>query len=582
MKKNGLVRLLALTSCVAILAGCGKEDPKIYVKDLPETFHLGETIDLDKYVTVKGTSKSFKVYVYKASEELVSVKDHKITLKEEGEITFSLYIGKVEQVVKVQSIAEMREALIKAFAGYDGEYLAFGMNTGDTFIHREEYGVRTRFDRKNLCDIRNGYVSGASSDAGYEFYSDAEGYYYGSPKIISKSSFESLNHFNVDIKGAKRDSIKLSSGDTEVYTLTSSALKNFASSVMLTDASKYTLSVQTGTVSEEDPTPVYGDVTTSISRVDFTYLDVSGVKYPSALVYGKLNNQTQLIDALVFTNDPNNLEDDAYGEYFANNPNDLIFVDSPVYNLTSLFTNDISASRQLIAEFNYGWFDKEGERIEEPDDVPGTYFEGLPVGSVTRVFSEDAIVDVVDEKIVSGSVQHTEDEVTTVYDVKLVSEIVEGNEVSHHDHEANPDYEELYDNPYASLAHIVDEKNMAFDSFYVSKTENIGTQEEPVTKYTLLPNLTRHYDFLDGIFTCEDGVAPLASFFFKYKDKQFQEYFNFSLTIVPSQLAVHMEASLMWDRQGNQNYKIIFDLHYDSTQKYAPLVSALFTELFGS
>jgi hypothetical protein len=582
MKKNGLVRLLALLPCVATLAGCGKDDPKIYVKDLPETFHLGETIDLDKYVTVKGTSKSFKVYVYKASEELVSVKDHKITLKEEGEITFSIYIGKVEQVVTVQSIAEMREALIKAFAEYDGEYLAYGMNTGDTFNHREEYGVRTRFDYKNLCDIKNGYVSAASADAGYEFYSDAEGYYYGSPKIVSKSSFESLNHFNADIKGAKRDSIKLSSGDTEVYTLTSSAMKNFTSSVMLTDASKYTLSVQTGTVGEEDPTPVYEDVTTSISRVDFTYLDVSGVKYPSALVYGKLNNKTQLIDALVFTNDPSNFEDDAYGEYFANHPNHLIFKDSPVDSLFSIFTTGISTSRQLVAEFNYGWFDKEGERIAEPDDVPGTYFEGLPVGSVTRVFSENAIVDVVDEKIVSGSVQHTESLVTTVYDVKLVSEIVEGNEVTHHKPTENPDYEEVYENPYASLAHIVDEKNMPFDSFFVSKTENIGTEQDPVTKYTLSPNLTRHYDFLDGIFTCEDGLAPLASFFFKYKDKQLQEYFSFSLTIVPSQLAMHMEASLMWDRQGNQNYKIVLDLHEDSTQEYAPLISALFTELFGS
>ena len=572
MKKNGLVRLLALTSCVAILAGCGgKDDPKIYVKDLPETFHLGEVIDLDKYVTVKGTSKSFEVYIYKASKDLVSVKGHKITVKEEGQIKFSVYIGDVEKIIEVSSITEMREALLKTFAEFDGEYIAYGLNTGDTFTHRKEYGVRTRVDYKNSVYIQNGYVSAEDADAGYAFQSDENGVYYGSAQIVSKASFESLNHFTADIKGAKRDSVKLSTGDTEVYSLTSSAIKSFTSSVMLTAANAYTFSTQTG---EEEGSPVYGDVTTTISRVDFTIMEDGGDKVPLALIYGKVNGSTQLLDALMFSNNSEELIDDAAGEYFAKNPSQLVFSDSPVSTIASLFTEAIPYYQSMIATFDYGWFNKEGERIDAPSDTPGTYFEGMPEGSITRVLSQDAIVSVSGDKIVSGVIQDS----GTVYDVNLVTV----SEESHHEIEVNPDYEEVYEDRYNSLSFIGEEPSLLFDSFYVSKVENIGTEESPIAKYTLAPNLKRHYDFLDGIFSCEEGAAKLVSFFYQYKDREFQKYFDLKVTLIPSQAAFHVEASLTWDNRGTQFYKIIFDLSYDSAHSYDSLISNLFTEVFGS
>lgn len=579
MKKNGLVRLLALTSCVAILAGCGKDDPKIYVKDLPETFHLGETIDLDKYVTVKGTSKSFEVYIYKASKDLVSVKGHKITVKEEGKIKFSVYIGDVEKIIEVSSIAEMREALLKTFAEFDGEYLANGMLTGDTFNHRKEYGVRTRADYKNMVYIKNGIVSGENSDAGYEFYSDASGYYYGEPKIMSKSSFESLNHFTADIKNAKRGSVTLNTGETEVYTLTSSAIRNFTSSVMLTSPTAYTYSTQTGVVSEEDDTPVYDDVTTTISRVDFTVLEDGDDKEAVALIYGKVGTSTQLLDALTFTNKEEDLLDDAAGQYFAANPSDLVFKDSPVSSVNLLFTQVIPYFRSMVATFDYGWFDNTGARIDEPSDTPGTYFEGMPEGSVTRVLSQDAIVSIEDGKIVSGVIQDS----GVVYDVSLANV---GGELKH-EIEVNPDYEEVYEDKYNSLSFIGEEPSLFFDSFYVSgQPTNVGTEELPVYQYTLLPNLKRHYDFLDGIFSCEDGAGKLVTFFYQYKDREFQKYFNLKILFTPYQTnsegALHVEASLQWDDDGTQFYKIIFDLSYDSTHSYDSLISNLFTEVFGS
>ena len=62
MKKKGLVRLFGLAACVSLLAGWGtKVDPELNVKELPSTFHLGDVIDLDSLVSVKGSDKTFDV-----------------------------------------------------------------------------------------------------------------------------------------------------------------------------------------------------------------------------------------------------------------------------------------------------------------------------------------------------------------------------------------------------------------------------------------------------------------------------------------------------------------------------------------
>ena len=573
MKNNGLTRLLAVTSCVAILAGCGKEDPKFVVKDLPESFHLGEVIDLDNYITVEGSSKSFEVSLTDASKNLASVEGHKITVNEEGLVQFSVKIGDAEQSVSFAGIAEMRDALIKDFAGYVGEYIGFGMYTGDIFSHRKEYAVRIREDYKTESFVRNGIVSPEGSDAAYEFVTE-NGIYYANSKPGTRASFEKLNVFTADIKGATRGKATFGSKEVEAYSLSSKSLKSFATSVMLTSPTEYINSMQIG---EEGGEPVYGDVSTSISKVDFTMLESEGQKLPVAFVYGKINNKTTLIDAIAFTNDSKNFVDDPVAEYFVNDPSKFAFKDNVVGLLKSYFTQVLPYFGSFIAEYNYGWFDGKGNPIAVPSDVSGTYFEGLPVGSSKRVLSTDAIVTVVDEKIVSGVIQKTEAEVTTVYDVYKSGD--------NHIAIANPDYADVYENAYDSLAFIADSESLAFDAFYTSKTENVGTSEAPIYKFTLSPNFKRHYNFVDGICSCEDTISYLASFLYQYKEREFQKYFTLTFTMTLDSTntyceSVHFEYSLNWDT--GKYYVLKFDCGYDSTHPYDSLISDLFTEVFGS
>ena len=571
MKKKGLIRLLGLASCVSLLAGCGtKVDPELVVKGIPDTFHLGDEINLDSFVSVKGSDKSFDVYLYKASREIATLKDHKIKIKGEGEIKFKVSFGDDSETIKVYSIAEMRERLVKMFGTYTDEYCIQG-STGDFYIHNSEYAERVFSRRSSQSYLRYGYLAPDFSDAMYQYQLDQD-VISVEPKISSKDSFSTYSYFNVDLMQAERSIV--GEQNLEVYSLTDKQIKSFAQNCLVSTYNAFPVSIpvdDSGAYSNDSST--YAEVNSTITNVLFTLDEQDDSVVPVVVVYAKYQTKTFVADILYFTNSENEQLDDPSIRSIISSKN--IPMDASIKNyFSTIIESRLPAEETFVAEFKYGWFNGSGERIDEPSDLEGTVFEGVPVGETTRVFKKDAIVNIENGEITTGLVQHTEDEIKTVYHVKSGS--------AGHTKVEEPEFEDVYDDKYISLAYLVSDESFADDMAYISKTKDSGTPDDTSDDvFVVGTNLKRSYNFMDGICTCEDNLTSLCSLLYKYlsQGRDFYSYFarTFSLDF---NLAgeINCSFSLQWDN--GIFYKVSFKLYSDGSGTYDSLVSDLVSELF--
>ena len=160
MKKTKIFSALALASCV-MLSGCKTKekpeepaipDPSMVVDGLPQKVHVGDSVNLDSYVSLTSLS-SFSVEIAEESADLVSIEGHTVTVLGEGEIKFTVKAGELSKDCSIVSIYEIRDQLIEYFKNvgrnytvtvYEPEYDEQDEPTGnlllaDVLSHTENY-----------------------------------------------------------------------------------------------------------------------------------------------------------------------------------------------------------------------------------------------------------------------------------------------------------------------------------------------------------------------------------------------------------------------------------------------------------
>ena len=560
MKKNGLLRLLGIMSCVTLLSSCAEkapENPKLVVKAFPESFHVGETVDLDSYVSVEGTSKSYEVYLYKASQEIAKLDGHKITLKDEGEIKFKVSLGDYSQTISVDSIAAMRDALMKTFASFTGDYMVAGELSEDFFLHKPEYAERLQTKSPQL---RSGYISPEDSDAVYKFKVDETYVPSYDPIIYEKSQMDKYyGTFGVDFKKATRGTTSYDSEKFETYELASSAFKNFVSNVLVSDATAYSYYTTVDGEGKYDATSTtYGYVDIALKKAKFTVYEEAGESAPIAFLYGTVGGKETLVDILYFMQGETvEAMSDALLDYYMEQGLQVGTIYPAFFR--NLFTQQIPASKAYVAEFKYGWVDGSGNPIEAPD-LSGTIFQdGVPCGSSTRVLSDKAIVTIKDGEIVEGILQDGN---------KVVSVI---KEAGSYFHEVDPDYSDIYEDRYHSLAFIGTEETFKDDMLYLN--EKSSTEDVLVFN----ANLKRHYELFDSIASCEDDASPLVPLFYSLESRDIKKYFTFSFKYTLSEAKLEVSYKLNWDT--GVYYELGFSVQPDSAHAYDAQIDALYSQI---
>lgn len=105
MKFNKIVMSILASGMIMGLTACPKPvvcDPveRVAVTSPKKAFVVGNTFNLDDYVTISGGCgpKSYEVTVASGSESIVSVKDHQVTVLDEGEFKLKISAGKGDAV----------------------------------------------------------------------------------------------------------------------------------------------------------------------------------------------------------------------------------------------------------------------------------------------------------------------------------------------------------------------------------------------------------------------------------------------------------------------------------------------------
>ena len=152
--------------------GPKKPDVKLDIFDLPEELLPGSVLDLDDYVTVSGTSESFKIELDASASQLASVEGHQISVVGEGVISFKVSVGEKSETLSFRSISNER----KEFRSFMGEL------EGDKYIMQHVYVDSTTYQISIGGGMTHG--QGYSFDEDFEQISETEylpgGYVEGS------------------------------------------------------------------------------------------------------------------------------------------------------------------------------------------------------------------------------------------------------------------------------------------------------------------------------------------------------------------------------------------------------------------
>jgi hypothetical protein len=565
MKKNGLITLLALTSCVAALSSCGKQDPTIKVSGLSNEVAVGSTIDLDSFVKVSGSSKSYKIYLYKDSASLVEVKGHKLTILDEGEITFLVYIDKVEVKVQLNSYYKMRLDLMQNFRGYTNKYTIQGDN--DVYYHRDGYAERFFYHKSSGEYTREGYLLQNGSESAYRF-SAASADNFVFDRIVSKEDFGGFNGaFGVDFtKTKKSKSLTIDGKAVECYALKDAQIIQFAQNNLIADRySKFnaSLPVDEKGAYKADGTS-YGEMQVSLGAVYFTYIE----NVPSAVLFASINGKGVYLDTLTFSNAKSALAED---EIVVEKLSQEIEVGLPeTAEHQDFFKNGLAASKNLIAEFDCDWVNSSGAHTAFPAQYKSYWIAKLPVCHTTRVLNENSIVSIVGDEIVSGVVNHGEN---TVYEFFSKDD--------GYTKRINEDYLDVYDDEYTSTSLIGREENWPSELLYLDKVVRNGTDDPSDVTKVYGFNLDKHYDLLDAICFCDDNAAKMITVFLSQGENNYAEWFeesSFKYNVTKGSYEFSFVCPLTSD--GSLNYRVLFSIQPDTENAYDDQIATVISGLF--
>ena len=568
MKKNRLITLLALTSCVAALSSCGKEDPVIKVKGLSNEVVVGSTIDLDSYVKVSGSSKSYKIYLYKDSESLVELSGHKLKVLAEGEITFLVYIGKVEVKVELNSYNQMRYDLMQNFKGYSHKYTMYGEK--DTYLHRDGYAERSFYHLSDERYYREGIMSPNEGDASYRYVVDDHNNFEFDAKLVAKDEFVDYNGaFGVDFTKTKKGNLKVGGKNQEAYSLTASQLKVFAKNNLIAeDYTKFYASLpvdETGKYSASSTT--YGEIPVSLGAVYFTMMKNGSKEVPTAVLFASISGSAVYLDALTFGNKSTDLvEDDVVVEKLDSE----IEVGLPIVaSFQNFFKNELAESKNFIIEYDTDWVNSSGAHTTFPSQYSSYWFAKLPVYNAKRVLSGDSIVTISGGEVTGGVVNHG---------VDTVWEFFKTN--NGYSKRVNEDYLDVYNDEYNSTSLIGRETNWPSELLYLDSVKKNSEEDPTDVTATYKFNLDRYYDLMDAVFFTDDTVAKVITTFIKAGYTDYAEWFGEMGSLKYSPSSELVELTFGFALTNTLNYRVSFKIKPDTEHAYDAQIADFISGLF--
>ena len=583
MKNKRFMKLIALASCVTLMAGCfGKkeeksgEDPIIpswVIDEIPSSVHVGDTFDLAEFVHLTNASE-FALSIAEASKDLVSVDGTVITVVDEGNIIFTVSVGsELSQTFTISSIRESREFLMNLVDGVGYDYtLAFfdpeqtaGEDTpedesddeydlvfSDAHFHNENYVLF--FDFGPMIG-EEGDVSGGllryADDPDQDVFLYTVGYdesneYVQLENLVNSSAFDLFNApLNLDFSSMKYEYD--AEYEEEMYVLTGNAAGSFAENYL-------------------------GYNSEYFKRIEFVggVDPASGIGYIEIYPYATFEGETFLTGVVELSVDEESVGYELLDEYTRAMPDYWNYFDEEV-GLGDFFLSPNSYVRETGGiSLSYGWTDANGDPIDTPEDVAGTYFEDFPVGGKTMFTSDTSVWDVepvIDEESgqiinynpVSGKMSVTsgeEEPVTTTYNIFSTTSGYFAEEAD----------EGVWDLPSRVFGALCDRENyyrgsimFAQDMYHTEPGEQEGDPEQVVYDGTYFAFKQGGVTgLLNALFDGDNNLAPVKDtidLFVSY-GYDLYEFFGGELIINPTTGVYELEIYFPWDEDGTQYYSI--------------------------
>ena len=647
MKKKRLTGILALASCVTLLTGCnpdalwglggkwnqladgtvaffndiavklglkkaeekeekkddekkeeeqqgGEEEqkvPSMVVAELPARLEVGQSLNLDEYVTLENLD-GYQVVVADASAELASVQGHVLTVEGEGTINFTVKAGELSKACSVEGFRGSREALIDFFDGVGNNYTAvvyqeeqtagadteedetddeYGFVTSDVIFHGTNYilSLGSWDSDEEGNPIAGGFLRfGAEAEECFAFNLATQGEGEEATEVVelgkqySKVLLDYYNgDFDVDFAEAAYEYDE--ENDLDLYVIEGDEASYFAEN---------SLFVPNGAFGQNGAYPV--------TRVEFNIYDEAEEGEEESLavdayVYVTYQDSQVLVEIATLYTDAESVGYPLLDAYCVpeNKPAGVDYwnyFDENV-GLGDFFLGaDGLVGQNGIVMIDYGWFDDEGAAIDCPADTEGTLFPYLPVGSTTMFFSNTSIWEVspvLNEEtgdvegynpvsgrmLVAGEGENPD----VIYDIFTT----ESGFYAEESDEAG-----VWSNPNFTFASLAAKENYAAgliseakDLTHTEAGENEGDPEQEVYDGTLFSFYQGKVSgLINALCAGCDGLYYLNAVITTYANNgvDILPYFGGSLYIAPSSGLVQVSVSFGWN--DNQNWEVSF------------------------
>lgn len=468
MKKTKIFSALALASCV-MLSGCKTKDkpeepvipdpdPSMVIDGLPEKVHVGDSVNLDSYVSLTSLS-SFSVEIADESADLVSIEGHTVTVLAEGEIKFTVKAGELSKDCSVVSMYEIRDQLIEYFKGVGRNYTVYIFDP----LTDDQGQITGEFELGDILDHTENYIfsyfrwSNDASGGFLRFGEDDKDAYEFSVPFPEEEEDDETDPLSRDETGPLEEEVEIELGDMVSPTLFNTYNNTFDYGVDFSDPETAVVEVDPTTGDEylylrgkdaeyfADNSLFGADFYNSQGKVIATYNEIEFYMenlaeegeeeelVATANTYVDYQGQTYFQSLCQFSVDPEDIGEDFLDD-FCDPDNKPAYEEFEYWDgigLSDYFLSDTSKFFGGAGVINVmaGWFDSEGEAVTEGlDEIFFGVGDTLPALQKTYYTSNTSIYEVEEDKssplgfkAVSGrtTVVNEESGEKEIYDVLL-------------------------------------------------------------------------------------------------------------------------------------------------------------------
>ena len=654
MKKKRLTGILALASCVTLLTGCnpdalwglgkywnqvadgtvgffndiavklglkeaekkdekkeeekkdegkeeGQEEQKkevvLTIGQLPAQVFVGETLDLDEFVSVENSEESFAVALDSRCADIASVEGHKISVLDEGEVRFTVSVEDKSASGSFNGMSEMRSMLIDMFEGAGRNYIALELDQqgkvdgtilhGDNFLETDQWDyVEPENEGEEGYYLAGGFLQFPEHNGVYAFTVEGENedevkcdsYVYQNDIMeMYNGEFSAGVDFATALREFDADLVAEGEDPLEVLTISGKAAQAFAQNSLLAAQGGWTFTVEGQQVSYK------------CSKVQFLVADASAEDadepfyVAEVLAYITMSGVDYIVGDYLMTADPEFVGDDVVEAFIADESN-IPAGDNyaQLMGLGSLFTQYIPYYG-ATASFEYGWYDTVNKAFMDPEsaeyktffasDVSGTILQTAPVGSSMRLFSDNGILNyAAGVGFTDGLVQNVTgdtDPVVTVYDLEAGEQGYELYE--------NTRLETVYDDPVLSLSGL--SSVWSSNALYLQGAQNVGTEDDPLMMYAFVLNCYEGYPAFDALCKSESSLATLISICNTYASRlDLRSYFDCTVIYAPAAGYFNARFDLLWDDSHSYSVDITISLGNQNAAYEEAFIASLFAE----